>query len=91
MITGAHAKSHHSLEVTGNKRDPNEVTFRTTTEFLPFWRAVLQYRYVTDIPAIHGYTTTWMDYKSVDGHLQEVALDYDASAPCVSAIAALLC
>ena len=91
MITRAHAKSHHSLEVTGNKRDPNEVTFRTTTEFLPFWRAVLRYRYVTDIPAIHGYTTTWMDYKSVDGHLQEVALDYDASAPCVSAIAALLC
>ena len=93
MITRAHAKSHHSLEVIEKKRDPNEVTFRTTTESLPFWRAVLRYRYVTDLPAIHGYTTTWMDYARVDGHLQEVALDYDDSAPCVSlsAIPALLC
>ena len=73
------------------KRDPNEVTFRTTTESLPFWRAVLRYRYVTDIPAVREYTTTWIDYERVDGHLQEIALDYDDSAPCVSAIPALLC
>ena len=86
MITRAHAKSHHSLEVIEKKRDPNEATFRTTTEFLPFWRAVLRYRYVTDIPAIRGYTTTWVDYKRVDGHLQEVALDYAVSVchPCAT-------
>ena len=67
------------------------MTFRETTEFLPFWRAVLRYRYVTNITAICGYTTTWVDYKRVDGHLQEVALDYDDSVPCVSAIPALPC
>ena len=82
MIT---RQSHHSLE----KIDPKEVTFRTT-EFLPFWRAVLRYRNVTDLPAIHCYTTTWVDYKRVYGHLQEVALDNEDSAPCVSAIPALL-
>ena len=54
MITRAHAKSHHFIEVTEKKRDPNEATFRTTTEFLPFWRAVLRYRDVTGIPAIHN-------------------------------------
>ena len=54
------------------KKDPNEVTFQTTTEFLPFWRAVLRYRYMTDIPAVREYTT-WIDYERVDGHLQEVA------------------
>ena len=65
----------------------------TTTEFLTFGRAVLRYRYVTDIPAVRECTTTWIDYERVDGHLQEVALDYDDSAPCVSlsAIPALLC
>ena len=90
MITRAHAKSHHSLEVIEKKRDPSEVTFRTTTEFLPFRRTVIRYRYVTDIPAVHGYTTR-IDYERVHGHLQEVALDYDDSAPCVSTTPALLC
>ena len=36
-------------------------------------------------------TTPWMDYQRVDGHLQEIAFDYDDSTPCVSAIPALLC
>ena len=47
---------------------------------------------MTDLPTIHGYTTTWMDYQRVDGmHLQEVALDYDDSVPYVSVISVLLC
>ena len=66
------------------------MTFCTTTEFLTFGRAVLRHRYVTDLPAIHGYTTTWMDYQRVDGHLQEVALDYDDIAPCESVIPVLI-
>ena len=52
---------------------------------------MLQYRYVAVLPAMHGYTTTWIGYETVDGHLQEVALDYDHSAPRVFAIPALLC
>ena len=50
---------------------------------------MLRYRYMTDLTAIHGYTTTWVDYKRVDGHLQEVALRYDDRAPCASATHAL--
>ena len=66
------------------------MTFCTTTEYLTFGRAVLRHRYVTDLPAIHGYTTTWMDYQRVDGHLQEVALDYDDIAPCAFVIPVLI-
>ena len=61
MITRALATSHHSLDVTEkqtNKKLTNEMTFRTTTEFLSFWRAVLRYRYVTNLSAIHDYNHT---------------------------------
>ena len=34
--------------------------------FLPFWGDVFRYRYVTDLPATHGYTTTWMAYQTVE-------------------------
>ena len=88
MITRAHAKSHHSLEVIGEKKggggDPKEVTYPTTTDIFPFLEKVLRYRYVTDIPAVDEYTTTSTDYERVDGHRLEAALDYDDSAPCVS-------
>ena len=66
------------------KKDPNEVTFRTTSEFLPFWRAVLRYHYVIDLSVIHGYTTTLMDSQEMDGHLQEVALDFNDRMQCLS-------
>ena len=66
------------------KKDPNKVTLHKT-ESLPFWSAVLWYRYLTDLPTILGYTTTWIDYKRVDGYLVSCTLFMSVDQAAVAA------
>ena len=57
-------QSHHSLEVTEKKKETLTRWHFGRRPNFPFLRAVLRYRYVTDFPAIHGYTTIWLDYST---------------------------
>lgn len=70
------SKTAQCLEIIENKKDPDQITFRCDKFYYPFWKAVLRYRYVTDLPS-KGFSTSWKDYHRENGHLIPLSLSYN--------------
>ena len=77
MIT---RQSHHSLETNRPKR--GDISDDLISPFLESGTTIPLCDGLSRNPWLH-HDMARLQYKRLDGHLQEVALDYDDNAPCV--------
>jgi len=80
-MTGVITRSrvHKALEVIELKKDPNEITFKSDSQLLPIWKAVLRHRFLVSLQS-QGYVATWEDFTRINKKLQPVHHDYDDSS-----------
>jgi len=70
-MTGVITRSrvHKALEVIELKKDPNEITFKSDSQLLPIWKAVLRHRFIVSLQS-QGYVATWEDFTRINKKLQ---------------------